>query len=372
MSGLPAGQHCFKVKSQDFADNNSGWSSQVCSSTDNTPPTIVIGSVAGDSTAPYWDTANDSNTVLVLNGEAGMACKWDSDASKTTYASLTGSCSTASTQATCGFGSISQTFSAVYTYACVDSVGNASTPEDFNFGVDWTVPTTSDNDDGLIHAITYTVTLTEADNVSPDVNISTYWCVDQANSCTPSLSSDLTVSFISEAGVRGVNYLRYYSVDAAGNSQSVVVQDVNVNQLPSFSAASDNAGTIKGGSTVTVSTTASDVDASQTLKLVVCKTSGVSGTDCDGGAGDTYCSSTGSASNPSCNWVSETDNASHAWYAYVFDSLNEASISNPRSDSYTTDSTSPTVSLNSPKLAISDNTPFFDATPSETVSNCYD
>ncbi len=43
---------------------------------DATPPSTVLVSVAGDTTAPYEDAADDGNTLIVVEGEAGMECRW--------------------------------------------------------------------------------------------------------------------------------------------------------------------------------------------------------------------------------------------------------------------------------------------------------
>lgn len=74
------------------------------------------------------------------------------------------------------------------------------------------------------------------------------------------------------------------------------------------------------GQTVTWSTTASDTDnegTPDTVKLIVCKTAGISGDACDGG-GDTWCSSSLSASNPSCGYSIPAVAADGAFDAYVY------------------------------------------------------
>jgi hypothetical protein len=98
---------------------------------------------------------------------------------------------------------------------------------------------------------------------------------------------------------------------------------VQTNTAPSFTNFSNN-GPVSPGSTVTFSTTASDSDADN-IFLVVCKTQGVTGVACDGGAGDTWCTSSSVASNPSCGYsvpsvyLDDTYNT----YPYVFDEHSE-------------------------------------------------
>jgi hypothetical protein len=98
---------------------------------------------------------------------------------------------------------------------------------------------------------------------------------------------------------------------------------VQANTAPTFTNFSNN-GPVNPGSTVTFSSTASDSDGDN-ITLVVCKTQGVTGTACDGGAGDTWCTSSASASNPSCGYsvpsvyLDDTYNT----YPYVFDEHSE-------------------------------------------------
>ena len=105
---------------------------------------------------------------------------------------------------------------------------------------------------------------------------------------------------------------------------------------PTFSSATDNVtGMIKGGTAVQITTSASDVDG-DTLLLYVCNTDRVDATGCI----DTErCSDTG-ASNPSCIFTSETDDAEHSWYAFLYDSTGRIASSN-YTQNYTTDGNAP-------------------------------
>jgi hypothetical protein len=121
---------------------------------------------------------------------------------------------------------------------------------------------------------------------------------------------------------------------------------VAVNQAPSFTDFS-NDGPVDPGVDITFTATASDPD-SDNIKLVVCKTSGVTGTECDGGASDTLCTSSLVASNPSCSYSipTPTDSGSYNTYPYVFDSKGLASGSTLQGalDTYTVNNVAPTVS----------------------------
>lgn len=99
-----------------------------------------------------------------------------------------------------------------------------------------------------------------------------------------------------------------------GNSGSPFV----VNHIPTFSGISNNSPAVPGA-TVTWTATASDVDAGSTVKLLVCKTQGITG---DGAcSGDAWCTSTPAASNPTCDYeipAIEADGTYDAW-VYVVD-----------------------------------------------------
>ena len=241
-----------------------------------------------------------------------------------------------------------------------DLAGNAgtavtATTDSSSVKFDRTAPTTSDNSDPTVHVPTYTVTLTESDNFGTPGTISTVYCIDTTGACVPgtSIDSGQTVSFTSSN--RGVNHLRYYSTDAAGNIQATQDKTININQRPVFTNAVDDAAYIPGGSTVTITSTASDADSGQTLKLYVCK--GMDATSAGCGAAGTYCSDTSHSANPTCSFASETDTDHHHWYAYIFDSLNEGSDTNGRTGDYYTDSAAPTLSLGvNPAVLSYDNT----------------
>ncbi len=120
-----------------------------------------------------------------------------------------------------------------------------------------------------------------------------------------------------------------------------------VNHAPTFTAASNNGPKDPGG-TVTFSTTASDSTDSDTVKLIVCKTSGISGDACDGGAGDTWCSSSQVASNPTCDYnvPSVYPDGSYNAYVYIVDGHNFPATGAYQDSnvSFTVNNTAPVVS----------------------------
>ena len=144
---------------------------------------------------------------------------------------------------------------------------------------------------------------------------------------------------------------------------------------PIFTSADDGATTIKGGSTVTITTVAADsieFTPDTPLKLIVCRAADAIGQAC--GAGGTYCSDLASSTNPTCNFAAENDSATHNWYAYLFDSNSgdTNAAANPISDSYTTDLNGPIMTPSSPgnSAYTNDNTPTLTGSSNETIASC--
>ena len=131
--------------------------------------------------------------------------------------------------------------------------------------------------------------------------------------------------------------LRFSEVKADDASTSVEVGNV----APSFTVAphedpaswgggdSGGSGPTNAGDDVTFKATATDANGDQ-WKLLVCKTAGVSGVDCDGGASDRWCvsaSAVNSGSENSCAYTtSDSDAQSNDWYAYACDAQSCSSV----------------------------------------------
>src|SRR3989338_7993143 len=307
--------------------------------TDSTPPTTTVANVANDSTLPYADKLNDGSTNITVNGESSMSCRFS--ASDIAYSSMTKDCTKSGTQALCLITTATQG-SYSYYVSCQDSLGNeqnSTTNLDVGFTLDYTAPTTSDSSSSAIQTPGYNVTITEADNIDGDPT--TLYCTDTTNTCSPNTAIDTggNVQFNS----RGTYYLRYNSTDYAGNQQTTVSKTININQLPTFTSASGTTGTVKGGSTLNVTTISSSVDINQNITLFVCKTNSANYTGCV----STYCS-VNATGNATCTFIAESDDTTHTWYAFIFDQSNESAVANSRSGTYTTDSTGPTISILSP------------------------
>jgi hypothetical protein len=313
---------------------------------DSTPPTLSTVSVAGDTASPYYDNVNDGWTNTTVSGETGMSCRWEDQDHG--YSSMPGdaahTCSVSGNQATCSPQNLIQSLTTNIYVSCKDSLeneNNATNNLDISVVIDWTAPTTTDNSSTTIVVPPYIVNITESDNLYGTASITTKYCTDTVGTCTPNTEIDHggTVTFTSSN--RGQNFFRYNSSDPAGNIQTIQNKTININRLPTFTSATDNAETIKGGTTVTISTVSSDADSGQTLKLYVCNSTSANSSGC---THSEYCSNTSASANPSCSFTSESDDTIHTWYTFVYDSLNEAAVTN-HSGSYTIDSTPLSITI---------------------------
>jgi hypothetical protein len=309
---------------------------------DSSAPSLIIASVAGDAVAGYFDSVNDALTEVIVNGEASMVCRWSN--SDVAYSSMSDSCLISGSQANCSIDDVGSQGSFTRHVSCQDSFGNeniAGDNLDVGFSLDYTAPTTSDNSDSNVYAPNYVVTLTENDNV--DADPTSYYCTDVTVGCNPITGIDNGGTITYTSSNRGTNYLRYYSVDDAGNSQIVVNKTININQLPVFLHGWDDSVIIGPSSVVNISANFSEVDTGQEVSLWVCDSQDVSVAGC---GGNEYCNIT-SDTNTSCNFSSSASGGTYNWYSFIYDELNEMAIAN-FSGNYTVDADGPTISIVSP------------------------
>jgi len=125
-----------------------------------------------------------------------------------------------------------------------------------------------------------------------------------------------------------------------------------VNHRPTFAAISNN-GPQDPGADVTYSTNASTTDADtdgtpDTVKLIVCKTAGISADACDGGGSDTWCESSLVSDDPSCTFTLDNPLADQSYdaYTYLVDNHNFAATgaNQGSNESYTVNNVAPVVS----------------------------
>ena len=105
-------------------------------------------------------------------------------------------------------------------YYSVDNAGNVEATMSKNVQIDKSAPVTSDNAPAGWNT-GFTVTLTPFDGYSGVA--STLYCVDQTNSCAPGTSGTSVI-----VSTEGTNYVRYYSTDNVGNTETIKSAIVNV------------------------------------------------------------------------------------------------------------------------------------------------
>jgi len=320
--------------------------------TDSTVPYTSVSNVSGDTAATYIDNVNDGYTNITVDGEANMVCRFGTSDNIYSEMSSGDGCDIYGTWAVCPAQPSQGTPD--YYVSCQDAVGNEqSTSQNLDITdllVDWTAPTTYDDSVTDIQTPTYTVTITEADNIDSDPD--TLYCTDTANTCIAGTAIDSGGQVAFNSSHRGINYLRYNSTDDAGNQQTTVSRTININRLPVLTSASDDVGTIKGGTSVNITTVSNETDSvlGQSLFMYVCNATGASSSGCPAGA--TLCTNiTNTSTNASCEFTSGTDDGTKTWYVYLFDGSEEGASNNPLSGSYTIDSTAPTITIIDPDNA---------------------
>ena len=200
--------------------------------TDSTPPSSVsVENVDGDTSSPYWDSSDNSQTIIQANRpDSGMLCRWGT--SDVPYSSMSNDCTMGTDSTQCNLGDLSEASSYTYHISCTDAVGNEqsnSQNTDITFGVDWSDPTTSIGGYGGYYKPGHNVTIIEDDNIGTTATIQTWECHPNSG-CSPTTLVDdgSKVMFTS----RGTNYIRWYSQDEAQNDQAQQEVQVVINSLP--------------------------------------------------------------------------------------------------------------------------------------------
>jgi len=149
--------------------------------------------------------------------------------------------------------------STIYYYS-VDLAGNAElSVKSSSFGIDTIAPTTSDNVPPWWINYDLSITVDASDSV-PGIETSganiTYLCVDQLGQCNPSPEpASLTFS-------DGVYYIRYYSIDNAGNVELVKTKAISIDgTAPETSATVAGTFNDQGWTNSPVDITLSGTDA---------------------------------------------------------------------------------------------------------------
>ncbi|HXK32289.1 MAG TPA: hypothetical protein VJ378_02375 [Candidatus Paceibacterota bacterium] len=178
------------------------------------------------------------------------------------------------------------------------------------------------------------------------------WCI----SSSVADDAEATCNYTALIGDSESNVWYAFLCDAASSNQQCSASSqgsgdpgspFKVNHRPSFTVVNECAN-VNPGSNCSITTTASDSDtdtSADTISLYVCKAADFTGTVCGGGG--TWCSSTGQASNPSCNAAAPTPSeGAQSYYAYMIDSHSFAASGSPQGEaqSFTVNNVAPVVS----------------------------
>ncbi len=248
----------------------SSWTSMGNFILDTTPPTVTaITSVAGDTSAPYYDLTDDSSTLVVYTTDADAAtCKWDT--SDTTYDLMANTCTSTTNCTLTESGEAAKT---VY-LRCVDTAGNkAVSSYTLNYTIDATAPTVTaitsvagdtsapyyDLTDDSSTLVVYT-TDADAATCKWDTSDTTYDLM--ANTCTSTTNCTLTESgeaaktvylrCVDTAGNKAVSsYTLNYTIDATAPTVTAITSVAGDTSAPYYDLTDDS-------STLVVYTTDAD------------------------------------------------------------------------------------------------------------------
>lgn len=209
-------------------------------------------------------------------------------------------------------------------------VSDGTTPT--NAGDNVTIEATATDPGGedyyLIVCDTNAVTATNGGAPTCD---SSQWCVSSATTSGNSTSC----TFATNSGMAESN--DWYAFVCDGNASNAQCSSADqgtgssgspfkVNHAPTFDTISNDGPADPGDDVIfstSVTTTDGDTDtSSDTVRLLVCKTAGVSAGACDGGGSDTWCTGSLVASDPTCTATIDAvaEDGSQDAYVYVFDS----------------------------------------------------
>ncbi len=242
-----------------------------------------------------------------------------------------------------------------FTAGPAESTASTTTsPTNAGVAVTFEATASDSNNENYYLAICKTNAITPSNGSAPTCGGGN-WCISSSTAS----GSEATCSYTTLTGDSETNawYAFVCDVNAVASSCSSSSQGTGdsgspfqVNHVPSFTAIAED-GPIDPGGTVTWTATASDSDSAggaDTVKLIVCKTAGISNGDCDGGESDRWCVSSASASDPSCSFedTAPTPDGSFSAYVYIVDNHNFGASSGTQGsdEAFTVNNVAPVVS----------------------------
>jgi len=313
----------------DDSDANKADTSDFSIMVDNTAPTTTAS--AGSYTFNTW-TNQDVTISLSCDDGSGSGCD------KTYYCTDTSNSCTPTTEYSSSFTITAEGTTYVRFYS-KDRAGNNESVDYKIVKIDKTPPTTTDDAPSGWQASDVTITLTPSDSGSGvhDTN----YCIDTDNTCTPNISGT-SVDVTCSAGSTCQKYVRYRSIDNAGNVEainSVLVQidkeapSVGTTTLSGFSTYGSyikGTGTIVGGTAT---------DSGSGIDTTTCEYTADNGTTWNAGTWNT-------------DHCEKTDFTISDGVTYTFNTRVKDNVANlgtgTATSSYTGDLTPPTTTHNAP------------------------
>jgi len=218
-----------------------------------------------------------------------------------------------------------------------DNAGNWSTAVSDSIIYDTTGPTTTDNASSTWTSTDQTITLTPTDTGSgmSGGSAGTWYCVDTTGTCTPTTAGTSVTVSCTAGTTCPSQYVRYYSKDAAGNTEttktSVVIKiDKQAPSVPTITAEPTYTA---GLSNTVTSSTVTDAGVGGVQYQFCRNTSNTT----------TGCTTSGWSGTASATFNSLTDGQIYYYFVQAKDSLGNTSAWSTSTFS-TQDNTGPTVS----------------------------
>lgn len=209
------------------------------------------------------------------------------------------------------------------------TTSSSTSPTNVGTTVTFSATATDGNNENYYLIVCSTAAVTAHNNDVPTCDVDT-WCLsDSTTSGQPASCGHGTIQSDDETN-------DWYSYICDYSPSSICVQSENatdagspfeVNHPPSFVSIGVttplNPGTTQTWTT-TIGTSDADTTYSDTVKLLACKTEGVTTGACDGGLSDTWCTGSAVANSPSCSiGISiPTLDIGYSAFVYVFDNHN--------------------------------------------------
>ena len=247
-------------------------------------------------------------------------------------------------------GNSAPTFS-VQTYEFTTS--STTSPTNVGSTVTFSATASDGNNENYYLIVCTSASVTANNNAAPTCDVDT-WCVSGSTASGSPASCDYGTLMADDETNEWYSYVCDHSASSAcvqSENATDSGSPFEVNHPPSFISIGVttplNPGTTQTWTT-TVGTSDADTTYSDTVKLLVCKTAGVTAGACDGGDSDTWCTGSPVTNSPVCTIgisIPTLDTTYNA-YVYVFDNhgLGATGVIQASNSSYVINNVAPVVS----------------------------